>query len=58
MDLNPSPADAAVEYEVLAAVRYLRAAGAKTVSVVGASFGGEPGANASIEADSRQGKRR
>src|SRR5258708_3335796 len=38
------------EYDVLAAVRYLHKRGAKTVSVVGASFGGEAAANASIEA--------
>jgi len=35
----------------LAAVRYLGATGAKTVAVVGASFGGEAAANASIEAE-------
>src|SRR6266481_7490443 len=34
------PADEGVEYDVLAAVRYLHKAGAKTVSVIGASFGG------------------
>jgi len=39
------------EYDVLAAVRYLRSIGAKTVSVVGASFGGEAAADASIEAE-------
>lgn len=38
------------EYDVLAAVRYLHNAGAKTVSVVGASFGGEAAADASIDA--------
>jgi pimeloyl-ACP methyl ester carboxylesterase len=37
-----------VEYDVLAAVRYLHATGAKTVSIVGASFGGEAAADASI----------
>jgi pimeloyl-ACP methyl ester carboxylesterase len=37
-----------VEYDVLAAVRYLRANGVKTVSVVGASFGGGAAADASI----------
>jgi pimeloyl-ACP methyl ester carboxylesterase len=37
-----------VEYDVLAAVRYLHATGAKTVSVVGASFGGGAAADASI----------
>ena len=39
-----------VEYDVLAAVRYLHSAGAKTVSVVGASFGGGAAADASIDA--------
>ena len=39
------------EYDVLAAVRYLRRAGAKTVSVIGASFGGEAAADASIDAE-------
>ena len=37
------------EYDVLAAVRYLHKTGAKTVSIVGASFGGEAAADASIE---------
>jgi len=36
-----------VEYDVLAAVRYLHKAGAKSVSVVGASFGGAAAADAS-----------
>jgi pimeloyl-ACP methyl ester carboxylesterase len=39
-----------VEYDVLAAVRYLHEHGAKTVSVVGASFGGWAAALASIAA--------
>jgi alpha/beta superfamily hydrolase len=39
------------EYDVLAAVRYLHSAGAKTVSVIGASFGGEAAADASIDAE-------
>jgi len=39
------------EYYVLAAVRYLHKTGAKTVSIVGASFGGEAAADASIEAE-------
>src|SRR5882762_8881244 len=39
------------EYDVLAAVHYLRKTGAKTVSVVGASFGGEAAADASIDAE-------
>ena len=38
------------EYDVLAAVRYLHSAGAKTVSIVGASFGGQAAADASIDA--------
>jgi pimeloyl-ACP methyl ester carboxylesterase len=37
-----------VEYDVLAAVRYMHQAGAKTVSVIGASFGGGAAADASI----------
>jgi dienelactone hydrolase len=36
---------------VLAAVRYLHKTGAKTVSVVGASFGGGAAADASIDAE-------
>ena len=39
-----------VRFDVLAAVRYLRDNGAKTVSVVGASFGGWAAAQASVEA--------
>jgi len=39
------------EYDVLAAVRYLHKIGAKTVSVVGASFGGAAAADASIESE-------
>lgn len=41
-----------VQYDVLAAVRYFGGHGAKTVSVVGASFGGWAAAEASIEAKS------
>jgi len=37
------------EKDVLAAVSYLKASGAKTVSVVGASFGGSAAGDASIE---------
>ena len=37
--------------DVLAAVRYLRKSGAKTVSVVGGSFGGFAAADAAIQAD-------
>jgi alpha/beta superfamily hydrolase len=42
--------DDGVRFDVLAAVRYLRENGAKTVSVVGASFGGWAAAQASTEA--------
>ncbi len=45
-----SPGDDGYHFDVLAAVRYLRRNGAKTVSVVGASFGGGAAAEASIEA--------
>ena len=51
---GPGQADiftAPVQLDVLAAVRYLRKSGAKTVSVVGASFGGGAAANAAIQAD-------
>jgi pimeloyl-ACP methyl ester carboxylesterase len=43
------PLSAPLDRDVLAAVRYLRKSGATTVSVVGASMGGEAAANASIE---------
>jgi pimeloyl-ACP methyl ester carboxylesterase len=43
--------DDGTQYDVLAAVRYLRKTGAKTVSIVGASFGGAAAADASIEAE-------
>jgi dienelactone hydrolase len=46
---SKSPDDG-VQYDVLAAVRYLRHNGAKTVSIVGASFGGGAAAEASVEA--------
>jgi len=39
------------EYDVLAAVRYLRKTGTKTVAIIGASFGGEAAADASIDAE-------
>jgi dienelactone hydrolase len=42
---------APLHYDVLAAVRYLRKAGAKTVSVVGGSLGGGAAADATIEAE-------
>ena len=44
------PGDDGNRYDVLAAVRYLRDRGTKTVSVVGGSFGGSAAAEASIEA--------
>lgn len=43
--------DDGFEFDVLGAVRYLHANGANTVSVVGASFGGEAAADASIIAE-------
>ena len=43
-DLYTAP----MKLDVLAAVRYLRSTGAKTVAVVGASFGGSAAADASI----------
>lgn len=42
--------EACLAVDVLAAVRYLRRAGAKTVSVVGASLGGGAAARATVEA--------
>ena len=43
--------DDGVECDVLAAVRYLHKTGVKTVSVIGASFGGAAAADASMEAE-------
>src|SRR3981189_23930 len=43
--------DVGGQYGGLAAVRYLHKTGAKSVSVIGASFGGEAAADASIEAE-------
>lgn len=40
-----------VYFDVLAAVRYLRDSGARTVSVIGASFGGAAAAQAAVEAE-------
>lgn len=40
--------DEGAEYDVLAAVRYLHKTGARTVSVVGASFGGTAAAQAAV----------
>ena len=45
------PPDDGLRFDVLAAIRYLRKIGAKTVSVVGASFGGGAAAEASVEAE-------
>jgi len=45
------PLSAPLHFDVLAAVRYLRKTGAKTVSVVGGSMGGSAAADASIEAE-------
>jgi len=45
------PLSAPLHWDVLAAVRYMRKAGAKTVSVVGGSMGGGAAADASIEAE-------
>lgn len=44
------PKDAAPSLDVLTAVRYLRQTGAKTVSVIGGSFGGGAAADAAIAA--------
>lgn len=51
---SPRPANSkdpydGVQYDVLAAVRYLHDHGARTVSVIGGSFGGWAAAQASIE---------
>lgn len=45
------PLGAPLHFDVLAAVRYLRQNGAKTVSVVGGSMGGGAAADASVEAE-------
>jgi pimeloyl-ACP methyl ester carboxylesterase len=45
------PLGAPLHLDVLAAVRYLRKAGARTVSVVGGSMGGGAAGDASIEAE-------
>lgn len=47
---EPNPNDDGVRYDVLAAIRYLSGNGAKSISVIGASFGGGAAAEASIEA--------
>ena len=48
---QPDPLSAPLHFDVLAAVRYLRNKGAKTVSVVGGSMGGGAAADASILAE-------
>jgi pimeloyl-ACP methyl ester carboxylesterase len=45
------PVSAPLRFDVLAAVRYLRQTGAKTISVVGGSMGGGAAADASIDAE-------
>jgi len=45
------PLDASLHLDVLAAVRYLRQNGAKTVSVIGGRMGGGAAADASVEAE-------
>lgn len=45
------PLGAPLHFDVLAAVRYLRQNGAKTVSVVGGSMGGGAAADASVQAE-------
>ena len=45
------PLSAPLHFDVLAAVRYLRKAGAKTVSIVGGSMGGGAAADATIAAE-------
>jgi len=46
---DKDPMDAPIDKDVLAAVRYLHAHGAKTVSIVGGSMGGSAAGDASIE---------
>ena len=45
---DSSPMDAALKYDVLAAVRYLHKNGAKSVSAIGGSMGGAAAGDASI----------
>ena len=47
---QPQSADNGLRFDVLAAVRYLRQNGAKSVSIIGASFGGGAAGEATIEA--------
>ena len=48
---DSAPMSAPLHFDVLAAVRYLRKTGAKTVSVVGGSMGGGAAGDASIAAE-------
>jgi pimeloyl-ACP methyl ester carboxylesterase len=48
---SSDPMNAPLHLDVLAAVRYLRKTGSKSVSVVGASMGGSAAADASIESN-------
>lgn len=48
---DSDPMSAPLQLDVLAAVRYLRKTGAKTVSVVGASMGGGAAGDASIQSE-------
>ena len=48
---DSDPEDAPLHLDVLAAVRYLRKAGAKSVSIVGASMGGGAAGDASIASE-------
>jgi pimeloyl-ACP methyl ester carboxylesterase len=51
---EPDPTDAQHAQDVLAAVRYLRFHGARTVSIVGGSMGGAAAGDASISARPRE----
>ena len=46
-----APMDAPLDLDVLAAVRYLRESGAKSIAIVGGSMGGAAGANAAVRAN-------
>jgi pimeloyl-ACP methyl ester carboxylesterase len=48
------PLSAPLHLDVLAAARYLRTRGAKTVSIIGGSMGGSAAGTASIEAEPRE----
>jgi pimeloyl-ACP methyl ester carboxylesterase len=51
---EPNPTDTELAQDVLAAVRYLRFHGARTVSIVGGSMGGAAAGDASISARPRE----